>query len=106
MALLSLDQQSEAAGHVRGIEANADQALSIVRYLENCEDSDELRSAADRLRQAAKFLLDTACDLSYIVGEAEDADIEPCAECGDLCTAAQRDDCGGYCSDTCEDINN
>lgn len=101
MALLSLDQQSEAADYVRGIENDADRALAIISTLENCEDSYDLDTQARILRAAAESLLSTARALECLSAAAETDDLEECGECGNLCTTWDRDGYDGYCSREC-----
>lgn len=76
---------AEAAGEVRRIEKNADQILSVVRYLEDCQDPDELRKAANTIENAIRFLQGVVGDLEDIARRAEEAgeeEEEVCGACG------------------------
>lgn len=97
---------SEAAGEVRAIEWNADQILSVVRYLENAESAQEVRDAANTLNAAINYLSGIVRDLEDIARRAEDIETQTpdCPECG--CTVEDADAFSGYCSAHCKDINN
>lgn len=97
---------AEAAGEVRAIEKNADQILSVVRYLENAESAEEVRDAARTIESAISYLQGVVRDLEDIARRAADIETQTldCPECG--CTVEDADEFSGYCSAHCEDINN
>lgn len=104
MARLSRTHSEDAAGNVRRLEKLADEILSHIGTLEDCEETGDLGDIGRSLLSVAQSLEYLGLDFTRWAEYDEDNEDEVCQDCGggDLCPVC--DECRGDCDAcTCEE---